>query len=218
MIEDWRDELLRAFVNCDRDGVRSAVRSALNGGLAPEQVLTDLLHPAFDTLGELWARGDVALTQVFVAARATEDIIADLPAQATTRRDSGPKVVLGTLLDGHSLGARLVGTFLRAAGVEVVDAGARLSPEDLVARAIADNAQVLAVSVLMLRSANRVTQVREALRQRAPQVKLVVGGAPFRADPGLARRVGADRWAPDALRAVEAIRAVADLASGRECS
>ena len=52
--------------------------------------------------------------------------------------------------------------------------------------------EVLLLSVLMLRSSLRVAQVRERLLQVGWNPFIVVGGAPFRLDRGLAAEVGAD--------------------------
>lgn len=49
---------------------------------------------------------------------------------------------------------------------------------------------MLMLSVLMLRSALDVSRVRAGLRAGGRGVVLVVGGAPFRLDPGLAAEVG----------------------------
>jgi len=55
-----------------------------------------------------------------------------------------------------------------------------------------------------------VLEVRQILDRDAPGIKLIVGGAPFRQDPNLAARLGADAWAPDALQAVGVIQSLAD--------
>jgi len=206
-------------MNCDRAGARAVIDAALAAGATPAQMVLEIIQPALDAMGALWAAGEVALTQIFVASRGMEEAAdamaggASAPQSAEHRRPR-PKVVLGGL-DGHGLGARLVGTFLRAAGAEVVEVG-RLSPEELSARAIEERADVVAVSVLMLHSAERVREVRQALDRLGAKVKVVAGGAPFRADPGLAARVGVDAWAPDALQAVAAILAAAASGGGGE--
>jgi methanogenic corrinoid protein MtbC1 len=38
--------------------------------------------------------------------------------------------------------------------------------------------------------------------QRTAHVRVLVGGRPFSLNPGLAARLGADGWAPDAISAV----------------
>jgi methylmalonyl-CoA mutase cobalamin-binding domain/chain len=203
----WREQLLSAFVDCDREGARSVIQRALQSGLTLEGVLSHLIHPAMDTLGDMWGRGEVALTQQFIAACAIEDAAEGI-AGARLVRAPGPKVVLGTLADGHGLGVKLVSIFLRAAGMDVVDAGFGLSPKELVSRTLEEGASVVGVSVFLLRSAKFIPELQELIAREGGAVKLAVGGAPFRADPELARRVGADAWAADAFGAVGAIRSL----------
>jgi len=210
----WRDRLLRSLVDCDRDGARAAMEDALSSGMAVDRLLQEVVHPAFDAMGALWEAQEVTLTHQFVAARAVEDALLSYGRPPTVLLNGTPKVVVGTLLDGHSLGAKLVATFLRAAGLAVVEAGEGLTPEQLVGRAVAEQAHVLAVSVLMMRSVARISEVRRGLEAANTGIKLVVGGAPFRFDPGLAERVGADAWAPDAISAANVIRPLLNAGGG----
>jgi len=207
-----REQLLAALVDCDRERARSAIDRAVRSGLAPEGVLSRLIHPVMDRLGEMWGAGEVALTQLFLAACAVEDVAQRLAEKQSASGRPGPRVVLGTLVDGHHLGARLVGTFLRTSGAEVIDVGAELSPTEMVAHARDKGADVLAVSVFLLRSVRYVSEIQKLLSRDGGKIKLAVGGAPFRADPDLARRVATDCWAPDAVRAALAIR---NLVNGR---
>jgi len=206
----WQQQLVSAFADCDRESTRSCIEHALRSGLTLDRVLLQLIHPAMDTLGEMWGTGEMALTQVFLAACAIEEVVTNLAGQFKPPTPPGPKVVVGVLVDGHGLGARLVSIFLRASGVEVVEAGTGLAPSELVSRAREEEAAVLAVSVFLLRSANYVPEIAKTLRGEDQRIKLAVGGAPFRADPGLAGRVQADGWAPDAVRAAVTIRALAN--------
>ena len=199
-----RDRLLAAFADCDPDMTRAVLREA-SAALPLARVLTEVIHPALEAMGTLWEQREVTLTQIFLAGAATEDATAELGEELPPPPETAPTVVLGTLLDSHHLGARLVGVFLRAAGLRVVDLGAGLSPEELATRAAEENAPVVAVSTFLLRSAYRVPAVREELAHRGLQAAIAVGGAPFRADPGLAARVGADLWAPDAAQAARLI-------------
>jgi methylmalonyl-CoA mutase cobalamin-binding domain/chain len=205
-VNSWRERLTSSLVDCDRDGARSILEQALLSGLPLDLVLTRLIHPAMDALGDMWTAGEVTLTQQFVAACAIEEVVEKLAGRFPPAPERGPKVVVGTLADGHALGAKLVSIFLRAAGLEVVNAGVGLSPRELTDRALDEEARVLAVSMFLLRSASYVPEIQQVLGRHGHRVKLAVGGPPFRSDPELARRVGADGWASNAYRAVSTIK------------
>jgi methylmalonyl-CoA mutase cobalamin-binding domain/chain len=205
-VNSWRERLSSSLLDCDRDGTRLILEQALQSGLPLDLVLTRLVHPVMDAFGDMWTEGEVTLTQQFVAACAIEEVVEKLAGHLPSVPGRGPKVVVGTLADGHALGAKLVAVFLRAAGLEVVNAGVGLSPHELTSRALDEEAPVLAISMFLLRSAGYVPEIRQVLGRQSHPVKLAVGGPPFRADPELARRVGADGWASNAYRAVTTIK------------
>jgi methanogenic corrinoid protein MtbC1 len=209
MINRLRQDLIRSYLDCDREGVHQVFAQAAAAGVGLATFATKVIEPSFETLGELWSRGEVALTQVFVAARAVDLEVAAVEARAAPLPSDAPKVVLGTLIDAHGLGARLLSVFLRMAGLQAVEIGSRLTPEELVDRALREQPQVVAVSCLMLHSAYRMREVSQLLQERAPGVRLVVGGAPFRIDHTLADRVGAESWAPDVISGVSVIKSLA---------
>jgi methanogenic corrinoid protein MtbC1 len=72
----------------------------------------------------------------------------------------------------------------------------------LVARVMEERVEILWISVLMLPSALRVKELCDQLRRAGSNVKVVVGGAPFRFDEQLWQQVGAAAYgktASDAL-------------------
>lgn len=59
------------------------------------------------------------------------------------------KVVLAKLgLDGHDRGVKVIAKALETAGIEVVYMGMRVTPEQVVERAIAEGAHVIGISLL----------------------------------------------------------------------
>ncbi len=80
-------------------------------------------------------------------------------------------------LDGHSNGAEQVAVRARDAGFEVVYQGIRLTPEQIVAAAIAEDVHVVGLSVLSGSHMDLVPQVVDGLREAGlDDVPVVVGG------------------------------------------
>jgi methylmalonyl-CoA mutase, C-terminal domain len=80
-------------------------------------------------------------------------------------------------LDGHDRGAKIVARALRDAGMEVVYTGLRQSPEQIVAAAAQEDADVIGLSILSGAHLPICQKVLELLReQRMSDVKVVVGG------------------------------------------
>jgi len=71
-----------------------------------------------------------------------------------------------------------------------------------------DRIDILLISALMLPSALQVKEVARLLAERGLDVKIIVGGAPFRLDRALFREVGADAAAERASEVVAMIRQV----------
>jgi trimethylamine corrinoid protein len=77
--------------------------------------------------------------------------------------------------------------------------------DEAVTRAGEDRLRVLLVSALMLPSALHVRDLVLRLKSASPDLKVVVGGAPFLFDPELWREVGADAMGRSASEAASII-------------
>jgi methylmalonyl-CoA mutase C-terminal domain/subunit len=94
-------------------------------------------------------------------------------------------------LDGHDRGAKVVARALRDAGMEVVYAGLRQTPEMIVETALAEDVQVIGLSVLSGAHSELVSRVRKLLdAEGLEQVGLVVGGTIPDADADQLRKQG----------------------------
>jgi methylmalonyl-CoA mutase C-terminal domain/subunit len=80
-------------------------------------------------------------------------------------------------LDGHDRGAKVVARALRDAGMEVIYTGLRQSPEQIVAAAAQEDADVIGLSILSGAHLPICQKVIELLREKGMQdVKVFLGG------------------------------------------
>jgi methylmalonyl-CoA mutase C-terminal domain/subunit len=80
-------------------------------------------------------------------------------------------------LDGHDRGAKVIARALRDAGMEVIYTGLRQSPEQIVAAAAQEDAEVIGLSILSGAHLPICRRVVELLRERGMEsVRLFVGG------------------------------------------
>ncbi len=79
-------------------------------------------------------------------------------------------------LDGHDRGAKVVARALRDAGMEVVYTGLHQTPEQIVEAAIAEDADVVGLSVLSGAHMTLFARVVELLKERDAGDILVFGG------------------------------------------
>lgn len=185
--------------------------SALLSQLGPlnSETLDALAVPALQLIGAGSARGEIPLDSVYLSARLLASLVAAELAPGQLLRPDQPRIAIGVLEDSHLLGSQIVRAVLGGAGYEVVDWGARLTVADFATRAAAEGTELVLVSVLMLRAALRVGELRPALAAVGSSATIVVGGAPFRFDPELATDVGVElvgREATDVLGILAQLR------------
>src|SRR6188472_2517819 len=80
-------------------------------------------------------------------------------------------------LDGHDRGAKVVARALRDAGMEVIYTGLRQTPEQIVAAAVQEDANVIGLSILSGAHNSICARIMDLLRERgAGDVLVVLGG------------------------------------------
>ena len=79
-------------------------------------------------------------------------------------------------LDGHDRGAKVVARALRDAGMEVVYTGLHQTPEQIVEAAIAEDADVVGLSVLSGAHMTLFAKVVQLLKERDAEDIVVFGG------------------------------------------
>lgn len=205
-------EYNEAVFDTDKARALAVVEKALEQGVTAEDIVFKVVIPAIEDMMTMINHDpDANLAQHFM----TGQIAAEVTDRMLVRFQHPPatlgRVIIGTSHgDLHSLGKRIVTGCLKSLMIEVIDLGVNVPAERFVAEAIAQDAQVIAISSMMVHTAkgdNGCIKVRQLLREQGLErnIKVAVGGAPYRFDPDLYRAVGADAWAPDGITAGKAI-------------
>ncbi|HXT70887.1 MAG TPA: cobalamin B12-binding domain-containing protein [Vicinamibacterales bacterium] len=80
-------------------------------------------------------------------------------------------------LDGHDRGAKVIARALRDAGMEVIYTGLRQTPEQIVAAALQEDADVIGLSILSGAHMHICPRLMELLREKGLEhVRVLVGG------------------------------------------
>jgi methylmalonyl-CoA mutase, C-terminal domain len=112
-------------------------------------------------------------------------------------------------LDGHDRGVKIVARMLRDAGMEVIYAGLRQTPETVAAIAVQEDVDVIGLSMHNAAHRTLVPLVIEATRNAGLEVPIVVGGiipeadAAFLLECGVASLLGPGSSADDVKAAVQ---------------
>ena len=223
--EDWMPDesayarLSAAVVAGDREKVLAAVEAALDAGLSPLEVIENGLSPGMREIGERFARYEVFLPGLMLAAEAWERAMAVLEprlrAAGEERRKAGT-VVIGTVKDDvHSIGKNIVAAMLRMNGFEVADLGTDVVASRFLEKAEEVGADIVALSALMtttMPGQKSVVEHMEARGVRDRYCVLVGGGCTTQ---GWADEIGADGWGRTASEAVDlALKAVSRKTEG----
>lgn len=204
-IERISKRLERALLSLDQDAAEQIVIESLETE-TPIAVVENIIGASLERIGIDWEAGRLALSQIYMSGLICEKIVDKiLPPQKFMRKNQ-PVTAIAVFEDYHMLGKRIVYSSLRSAGFEVLDLGGGLSIDRIVQLVKEKNIKILLLSVLMLHSALHIKDLK--IRLIDTDVKIIVGGAPFRFDPKLYSEVGADYFGKDSS---DAIRIVSDL-------
>jgi 5-methyltetrahydrofolate--homocysteine methyltransferase len=212
MLEDYIKSYNEAVFETDKQAALEVVNQALKDGLTPEEVVFKLIIPAVEAMmARIEKDPDSNLAQHFMTAQIAAEVTEKMLEKFSRPPEVIGRVVIGTAHgDLHSLGKRIVIGCLKSLMVDVIDLGTNVSAERFVDAAVTEKAQVIAISAMMVHTAigeNGSKRVRALLHERGleDKIRLAVGGAPYRFDPELYIKAGADAWAPDGVTAAKVI-------------
>jgi len=192
----------------DQDEVAILVRSALDQGIRPPQILQEGLIAGMDQVGRDFKAGELFVPEVLVAARAMHSGMAILrPLLSASEAAGAGKYVIGTVKgDLHDIGKNLVRMMLEGAGFDTIDLGTDVTPEGFVKAVREHQPVVLGMSALLTTTMVQMKAIIEALVEAGVRdsVKIMIGGAPVTA--AYAQQIGADAYAADAASAVDVAR------------
>jgi len=166
---------------------------------------------SLEKIGQGWEEGNISLSQVYMSGVICEELMDKFLPKTKKERIGVPKMAIAVLQDYHSLGKRIVYSVLRAGGFEIMDFGHGLSVDDLVERTLFNKIEILLISTLMLPSALQVELVKQKLNAAGSNVKIVVGGAPFRLDTELWKKVNADEDGKNATDIIDIIERMVSM-------
>jgi len=215
--DDTAARLYQAFVSQDPAAAIGVIERAKRAGVAQVQLFDQLFAPAMSLLGGAWASGAID-EYTFTQASVIAEQITSFVIPPTTSGDTGVTVLLGVMHhDLHTIDKDITAAALKEAGNRVIDLGADVRPAEFLERAEESGAKLLIVYAQQIGTARSISRVREMFASAGHSaVVILVGGAPFAADPSLARAVGANgivRGAESALKLVAKAAARFEAAS-----
>ena len=206
-------ELLEAISSAvqemSKDKVVAGVQAALAVGLAPLDIIQQVLAPGMQRMGKRFASGQCFVPEVLLASKALYaglDLVQPHLSPAA-QDDTGVRVVLGVVAgDVHDIGKNIVKLMLSTSGFAVVDLGKNVKEHQFIEAIRAHKPQVLAISTLMSPTIQTMKRTIQSVKEAglAENLTIIVGGAPLNEE--LARDMGADLYGADADSAVRLLQ------------
>ncbi len=203
------EEIIRATVDGDEEKTVALARQAMEDDMEPFDVIQNGYARGMEIVGEKFARLDYFLPEVMLAADALTAAIDYLKPHFKDRgeqRSRGTIVIATIQGDLHDLGKNIVKIMLEAAGYSVYDLGADVAVRDLIDKAEAVQADIIAASAILTTTMNHMPDIDSILKELGirDRYRVMLGGAPV--IPQWAEKAGADGYGEDAAEAVETAR------------
>lgn len=119
------DRLKQRIIDGERNGLEEDLEAAIQGGLAPLEIINNLLLDGMKTVGELFGKGEMQLPFVLQSAEVMKKAVAYLEPKMEKVDSSGRgKILLATVKgDVHDIGKNLVDIILSNNGYSVYNIG-----------------------------------------------------------------------------------------------
>ncbi|MFW9826563.1 MAG: B12-binding domain-containing protein [Candidatus Thorarchaeota archaeon] len=207
------ERLTELVIDLEVDDIADAVKEALDEGKDAFDIL-NALTKGMDEVGRLYEEKEYYLTELVLAGETMKEAFNILkPALAASdKSDDKVRVILGTVKgDNHDIGKNILGSLLLSSGFELYDLGMDVDEGTIIEKVKETGASIIALSSLLTMTVENIKVVHEALQKAGlrDKVKLIVGGAPLNMD--LAKMLGADDFADDAVEGVKHIKKLAGL-------
>lgn len=202
---DLARHYLLAVLETRRSDAIDMVVEAFEGGLTVPDIHRHVIAPVQAEIGRMWQHAEIHVAEEHYATAVATQVMAQLRS-AMPRAASNGKRVLCTSVGGdlHDLGLYMVSDAFEMEGWQSIWLGASTPAVDLIHALHDFEADLLAVSTMIASQMRATTALIRAIRDHGMRrsIPILVGGAPYRSDPDLWRRVGADGYGPDAPTAV----------------
>ena len=180
---------ITTFITEDTEEVRAVI--AARGG-RPIEVIEGPLMDGMNIVGDLFGAGKMFLPQVVKSARVMKQAVAHLLPYIEAEKEAiaaaggdtraRGKIVIATVKgDVHDIGKNIVTVVLQCNNFDVVNMGVMVPCTDILAKAKAENADIIGLSGLITPSLEEMAHVAGEMERdayfRDRQVPLLIGGA-----------------------------------------
>ena len=210
-------KLTDAILSFDESVAVTAAQEALDAEVDPLEALEKGLKVGIDIVGAKFARDELFLPHLLMAAdalNAAVDVLKkNISHEAADQMNAGTIVIATVKDDIHDVGKNILAALLSASGFEVFDLGKDVPAETIIEKAVSVNADIIMASSLMTTTMGRQREILEELEfhELRDRFLVMVGGGATTQE--WAEEIGADGYG---TTAAEAVKVAKKLLSNKE--
>jgi diguanylate cyclase (GGDEF)-like protein len=162
----------------DADAAAAVIDDALDRGVSPMELQSQVIAPAMRAVGVLWEGGGMSVAEEHLATAISYQTLARLypVLLSQAKRHGNTVVVAGAAGDHHLLALRMVADVFEGVGFTVLFAGADVPQEVLLALVAEHQPAIVALGITMPLNAAALARELLALRAHDQELRLVIGG------------------------------------------
>lgn len=211
-------QIEEAVYDGDEDLVKELVEKALEAGEDPEAIIQEGGVAALNRLGDDFNNMIAFLPELMIGGECMKSLIELCSPHLKGGKSAFKgKIVIGCAKgDLHDIGKSLVATQLAINGYQVIDLGTDVPTNKFIDTAMAENADIIAVSSLLTTSQYYMEELINRLTHegKRDRFKVAVGGGPI--GPEYAQKIGADGYSRTAYSSVKMADRLMTKAPGDE--
>jgi 5-methyltetrahydrofolate--homocysteine methyltransferase len=180
---DWTIEqiLRQRIIDGDREGLIEDLELGRSNGIAPLDIINEILLDGMREVGELFGSGRMQLPFVLQSAETMKTAVAHLEQymEKTGESSAKGKLVLATVKgDVHDIGKNLVDIICTNNGYEVHNIGIKIGIQEMIDKVKEVNADALGMSGLLVKSTIIMRDnLQELNTQDLSDIPVLLGGA-----------------------------------------
>jgi 5-methyltetrahydrofolate--homocysteine methyltransferase len=180
---DWTIEqiLRQRIIDGDREGLIEDLEVGRSNGIAPLDIINEILLDGMREVGELFGSGRMQLPFVLQSAETMKTAVAHLEQymEKTGESSAKGKLVLATVKgDVHDIGKNLVDIICTNNGYEVHNIGIKIGIQEMIDKVKEVDADALGMSGLLVKSTIIMREnLQELNTQELSEIPVLLGGA-----------------------------------------
>ena len=201
--EEVLKKLREGVINFEKEQVVEAAKKSLEIGIPPLEAILDGMAAGMETVGELYDKKEYFVPELLMCSEA---LYAGLDILRPHIKAGDVKVqgsiVLGVVEgDVHDIGKNIIKMMFDISGFTVHDLGRDVPLEKFVEKQLETGSDIVAISAMMTTTMGQMPKVIKMIRDKNPNCKILVGGAPITSD--IAKDYGADAYGKDTSDSIQ---------------